>query len=32
MRSGEVCKMLQISQVTLQHLRDSGQLPFTKLD
>ncbi|OLY94729.1 hypothetical protein BUE76_07985 [Cnuella takakiae] len=24
--------MLQISQVTLQHLRDSGQLPFTKLD
>jgi hypothetical protein len=31
LKSGEVRKLLQISPGTLQHLRDSGQLPFTKL-
>lgn len=31
LRSHEVRKMLQISPGTLQHLRDTGQLPFTKL-
>jgi hypothetical protein len=31
LRSHEVRKMLQISPGTLQHLRDTGQLPFSKL-
>ncbi len=31
LKSGEVRKLLQISPNTLQHLRDSGRLPFTKL-
>jgi hypothetical protein len=31
LKSGEVRKLLQISPGTLQHLRDSGQLPFTKV-
>ena len=31
LKSGEVRKLLQISPGTLQHLRDTGQLPFTKL-
>jgi hypothetical protein len=30
LKSGEVRKLLQISPGTLQHLRDTGQLPFTK--
>jgi len=32
LKSVEVRKLLKISSGTLQHLRDSGQLPFTKLD
>lgn len=31
LKSHEVRKLLQISPGTLQHLRDTGQLPFTKL-
>jgi hypothetical protein len=31
LKSGEVRKLLQISPGTLQHLRDSGKLPYTKL-
>jgi hypothetical protein len=31
LKSGEVRKLLQISPGTLQHLRKSGKLPFTKL-
>lgn len=31
LKSGEVQKLLQISPGTHQHLRDTGQLPFTKL-
>lgn len=31
LKSGEVRKLLHISPGTLQHLRDTGQLPFTKL-
>ncbi|MBD0284318.1 MAG: helix-turn-helix domain-containing protein [Flavisolibacter sp.] len=31
LKSGEVRKLLQISPGTLQHLRDTGQIPFTKL-
>jgi hypothetical protein len=31
LKSGEVRKLLKISLGTLQHLRDTGQLPFTKL-
>ncbi|OLY94726.1 hypothetical protein BUE76_07775 [Cnuella takakiae] len=31
LRSHEVRRMLQISPGTLQHLRDTGQIPFTKL-
>ena len=31
LKSHEVRRLLQISPGTLQHLRDSGQLPFTKL-
>ncbi len=31
LKSLEVRKLLQISPGTLQHLRDTGQLPFTKL-
>lgn len=31
LKSLEVRKLLKISSGTLQHLRDTGQLPFTKL-
>jgi len=31
LKSVEVRKLLKISPGTLQHLRDTGQLPFTKL-
>lgn len=31
LKSDEVRKLLRISPGTLQHLRDTGQLPFTKL-
>ncbi|WP_204743356.1 helix-turn-helix domain-containing protein [Pseudocnuella soli] len=31
LKSHEVRRVLQISPGTLQHLRDSGQIPFTKL-
>lgn len=31
LRSYEVRRLLQISPGTLQHLRDTGQLPFTKV-
>lgn len=31
LKSVEVRKLLKISSGTLQHLRDTGQLPFTKL-
>jgi hypothetical protein len=31
LKSHEVRRLLQISPGTLQHLRDTGQLPFTKL-
>lgn len=31
LKTGEVQKLLQVSPGTLQHLRDTGQIPFTKL-
>lgn len=31
LKSGEVRQLLKISPGTLQHLRDTGQIPFTRL-
>jgi hypothetical protein len=32
LRTRDVCKLLNISTSTLQHLRDSGIIPFKKLE